>query len=193
MTKISGLVLAASCTAMMLGCSSSDTACGDGGCLDAGLFYDTLPASDAAVSWGLSRGASKFKITSVKDVVDPCMTAPGMVINDDIDVNYNDTTMTVAVGKNVGTPAMAFFGSGVVGANKATLTRENDTGVGGTSTCTWHEKDVSTFELYFHDKFTLAVKQDQSNFSAGCKNEVPPPPASGKCTSTWTWSIEKPQ
>jgi hypothetical protein len=173
--------------ASLAGCGSTDNNCDEAGCLDVSVVTFDAGGPDGPMQWGLTRGASKFKITAVKDVTDPCGTKPGEVISNDIDVNYDETTMTVSVGKGVGSPVMPYFGSGKVGGNKATLMRDNKSGDG--TACTWDEKDVSQFELYDHDKFTLAVTQDQSGFMM-CGAIAP---TGGKCTSTWTWTIEKPK
>jgi hypothetical protein len=185
MKKICSLLVTLT-LASVAGCGSSDNNCDEAGCLDVSVTSYDAGGPDGAMQWGLSRGTNPFKITAVKDVTsDTCMTKPGEVIGNDIAVTYDENTMFVSVGKQVGSPTMAFFGSGKVAGNKATLTRENKSG--DVAPCTWDEKDVSQFELYDHDKFTLKITQNQSGFMM-CGTTAP---AGGTCTSSWTWSIEK--
>jgi hypothetical protein len=168
-------LLLAPCLAV-LGCgSTSQPACVDGGVCE-----------DRPHLWGLSRGHSAFVVTSIKDVNDACLVNPaGMVDGPTLIVGYTPDTHIVEVGAAVGAPAMAGFGSGAVAGNLATLNRENE--AMDELGCTWHQKDVSMFALFDHDKFTLAVTEERSMFAAGC------PGSPVACTSTWTWTVQKKQ
>jgi hypothetical protein len=171
MRIIAGLLVAAA-----LGCgSSSPPSCADGGgCGD-----------DRQHNWGLTRGPSAYAVTSIRDVNDGCMLSPAsMVDNTPLMVDYVEATHVVSVGAMAGTPAMPALGSGTIAGNMATLTRENDNGDG--TGCTWHQKDVSMFALFDHDKFTLTVREERSMYSSACSA-----PAGGACASGWTWTVEK--
>jgi len=192
MKKFMG-VMAVAMFGVAAGCGSSDNTCGDGGCLDSSTFSDTATVADGPMPWSLTRGTNMYKITGISRVTDGCMFNPAMVVSDPISVTYDDATQKVTIGKATGTPATPFFGSGTVAAttiNTATLMRENDVGNPAPSTCTWHEKVVSTFQLYANDKFTLTPELTDSNFATSCTATEKPPGAT--CMSTWTWTIEKP-
>jgi hypothetical protein len=76
---------------------------------------------DAAL-WGLSRGTNNYTITKVvtSAATDGCKLGPEALMNMTRPVTYDATTNIISVGDQKGTPAMASFGSGTVGANKAT-------------------------------------------------------------------------
>jgi hypothetical protein len=138
--------------------------------------------------WALSRGTNNYTITKVvtTPATDGCSLGVSALMNMTRPVTFDEATSTISVGAPLGTPAMPSFGSGKVGANMATLVREN---TGGDSTCNWHQKDTSMLVLFANDKFTLDVTENETMFAAGCTN--PPPPAGGMCTSTFQLTFEK--
>jgi hypothetical protein len=190
MRKILGVMVAAISLAAA-GCGSSDDACGDGGCADSSV----TPGPDGPMAWGLTRGTNDFLYKGISDITDGCSFKPAEPTTDGsmLTVTYDETTRKVTIGKPTGTPATAFFGSGVVAAatvNVATLMRENDVGTVG-ATCTWHEKVISIFTLIDHDKFTLTPTLTDSNFAATCLPADKPAGGAATCTSTWTWTLQK--
>jgi len=128
---------------------------------------------------------NSYHIASTVGVDDGCMARPAMRSDAPLPVNYDEMTTVVSVGPMEGTPPQAAYGSGSVAGNMATLVRENDNT--DASGCTWHEKDSSTFALFDHDRFSLAVTEERSGFGAAC------PAPGGSCTSTWTWSVTRAQ
>jgi hypothetical protein len=156
-------------------CGGDDASmCGDGGCVtgDAG-----------PMQWGLSSGTNQYKVTAVNVMTDGCAIDPAMVMGTTIPLTYQGGT--ISLGDMKGSPAMPSLGSGPASGNTATLTRENDA---GDATCTYHQKDVSMFELFDHDKFTLKVTETETMFSTGCGTAIP---TGGMCTSNWTWTFAK--
>jgi hypothetical protein len=161
------------------GCGSSPSpVCPDAGC----------PDGSTPQLWGLSRGASTYLMTSITDVSDGCMYAPARLgEGPGLMVTYDETARTVSVGASEGSPAQPAFGAGRVAGNLASLVRDNENSDG--TGCTWHQRDASAFALVYHDRFTLAVEETRTGFSASC----PLPPPSGTCVSRWTWTLEKTQ
>jgi hypothetical protein len=177
--------------AFAVGCGSSDNTCSDAGCPDGGLStLDTAPLSDGPMLWGLSRGTNNFTVTGISKIKDDCMIGVEKVVNMTLPVTYDEATMMISIGDVQGSPPGPSLGTGKVGANMATLTRDNKSGV-ATAACFWDQKDVSMLVLFNHDKFTLDVTENESAFAPGCTGMTPPPPVTGKCTSTWQWTLEK--
>jgi hypothetical protein len=178
-----------------VGCGSdTTTTCPDGGCpADATAMTS---GSDGPALFFLSRGMLDYKVTKIEAVTDDpkmggCDKGPDAVVNSTLPVNstYNDATgvFTMEVGKKVGTPPMPSIGTGTIKNNAGTLMRENDSGDG--AGCTWHEKVSGLVNVFAGDKFTIAVTDDMSNFDKACK--AADVPMGGKCTSKWTWTLEK--
>jgi hypothetical protein len=171
-----------------VGCGSSESTCPDGGCADAAVAGgDTAVTGDGPMLWGLSRGMNDFSITAVANVKDDCMLGVTGLVGMSLPVSYDETTMMISIGTLQGSPPGPSLGSGKVGANMATLTRDNLSGTAG-AMCTWHQKDTATLKLFDHDKFTLDVVEDEDMFM-NCTS--PPPPTGNKCTSTWQWTFQK--
>jgi hypothetical protein len=173
------------------GCGSSDDTNGDGGVTvpDGGF------AADGPALFGLSRGTNDFTFDNVVTVgtdgcgIDPMMDVSKMSV---VSVTYDMGSQVVSIGRLVGTPMAAVFGSGKVAAteaNKATLTRDNVVALEGMLACTWAESVTAQFELIDNDKFTLAVTFKDSKFDAKCSAGTIP--TGGMCTSTWTWTLSK--
>jgi hypothetical protein len=177
-------LLAASVTAA--GCGSDDNTCGDAACPD-GAVTQADAGTDGPMLWALSRGTNNYTITKVvtSAATDGCGLGPQALMSMTRPVTFDEATSTISIGAQQGTPAMPSFGSGKVGANMATLMREN---TGGDSMCNWHQKDVSMLVLFANDKFTLDVTETETMFQ-GCTN--PPPPTGGMCTSTFQLTFEK--
>jgi hypothetical protein len=174
-----------------MGCSSSDDTCDGAGCVSsADAARADAAAPDGPMLFGLSRGMNNYNITALVIANDGCaLMPPGpgtAAMPSTLPVTYNDVTTVISIGNPAGSPPVPSLGSGMVGANMATLVRENE--AGDTAGCTWHQKDTGTLVLIDHDKFTLMVKEDESAFMR-CTN--PPPPTGGTCTSTWTWTLQK--
>jgi hypothetical protein len=188
--KASKTILALLASSALLGCGSSDNTCTDAGCPDGGgSSADTGPsAPDGPMLWGLSRDMNNYKVTNVTVMNDGCMLMPAALMGMAIPANYSATTNTFSLGKDFGTPAMPAFGSGTVGANMATLTRDNQ--AGDPTKCYWHQKDVSMMKLFDHDKFTLDVTETEDMFSAAGCTGMDAPPAGGMCTSTFQLTLE---
>ena len=185
--KLIKMLVVVAAGAVAVGCGSSDNTCTDAGCPDGGSLGGDAGGPDAAL-WGLSRGTNNYTITKVvtSAATDGCKLGPEALMNMTRPVTYDATTNIISVGDQKGTPAMASFGSGTVGANKATLMRDN---TGGDTMCSWHQKDTSLLSLFDNDKFTLDVTEVEDMFGAGCTN--PPPPTGGTCTSSFQLTFEK--
>jgi len=174
--------------AAVAGCGDSDNTCGDGGCPDGGgLTSDATAGGDGPMLWGLSRDMQMYNVTKVTIGNDGCGLAPNELLGMAIPSKYDATTNMFSFGKEFGTPAQPAFGSGKVGANMATLTRDNQ--AGDPAKCYWHQKDVSIMNLFDHDKFTLDVTEDEDMFSAGCTG-ADAPPAGGSCKTTFQLTLE---
>lgn len=177
----------------VVGCGSDTTTCPDAGCpADA----TAMTGPDGPALFFLSRGMLEYKVTKIEAVADDpkmggCDKGPDAVVNSTLPVNstYNDATMvfTMEVGKKVGTPPTPSIGTGTIKNNMGTLMRDNDSGDG--MGCTWHEKVSGVVNVFAGDKFTIAVTDDMSNFDKACKPADVP--TGGKCTSKWTWTLEK--
>jgi hypothetical protein len=182
MTRIVKSLSLLSALALWQGCSSSsdNTDASD----DVATGTDT--ASDGPAV-GLSRGTNFYKVTAVTVTSDACDIGASDFINaDPLPVTYVDATQTLSVGNQVGSPVMPSLGSGVIGV-MGTLMRENQVAEAAPSTCVWHQKDVSLFNLTGVDIFTLDVIETQSMFTAGCD----PIPPGGTCMSAYKLTLTK--
>jgi hypothetical protein len=151
-------------------------------CTDAGEPRGT----DGPILHFLSRGMNDYKVTSIENVIDPCKVDPATVVGTSLPVNYVADTNTISIGRIGGTPPMPSLGSGMICYNVGVLIRENDSGDG--SGCTWHVKVTSTLTLFAGDKFTLKTEYSMSTFMMCKPADIP---TGGRCTSTWTWTLEK--
>jgi hypothetical protein len=173
--------LALSLAVAGLGCGGDDDKiCADGG---TGCVSDAAAGTDGPMQWGLTPGTNQYKVTAISMSTDGCMIMPGAVVGMTLPLTYEGGK--VSIGTTMGTPPQPSLGSGMASGNKATLTNDNIVGDMG---CTYSRKVTSQFELFGHDKFTLAATENEAMFSAGCGTDVPP---GGVCTSTWTWTLEK--
>jgi hypothetical protein len=187
--KSSKTILVLIASSALLGCGSSDNTCTDAGCPDGGLGGNLDSSSDGLPLWGLSRDMNNYTVSKVTVTNDGCMSGPNELMGMSIPAKYDATTNTFSLGKDFGTPAMPAFGSGSVGANMATLTRDNQ--AGDPAKCFWHQKDVSLMKLFDNDKFTLDVTETQDMFStAGCTG-ADAPPTGGTCTTTFQLTLAK--
>jgi hypothetical protein len=144
---------------------------------------DAGAGPDALMLWGLSRGINRaYTVKAVSNVDDGCQLGVETLVNMTLPVSYDETTQTISIGSIMGSPPAPSLGSGRVSANVATLVRDNNVLAGN---CSFHIRDVSKLQLFFHDQFTLDVTEDESFFSAGCTDV----PAGGKCTSRWRWTM----
>ena len=147
-----------------------------GGVVDAG--------SDAPMLWGLSRGMNRYRVIAVNNVSDGCAIEPQAILQMTLPVNYDGNTFTISIGNVQGSPPMPALGSGRVASNMAVLVRENQEGDG---LCSYHRKDLGYLRLFDHDKFTLDVTEELSQFTPSC----PDVPTGGHCLSSWQWTFAK--
>jgi hypothetical protein len=183
-TRIVKSLCLLSAVALWPGCSSSsDTS-------DAATDNDAATNADTASDGppvGLSRGINYYKVTAVTSTVatDGCELNPNTFLNETLPANFVESTAIFSIGNPQGSPVMPSLGSGRLAGNNGTLNRENDTtdGMG----CSWHQKDVSLFELTGIDVFTLDVTETQSAFN-GCPTFNPP---GGTCTSLYKLTLAK--
>src|SRR5438045_348088 len=136
MSKLGKIFCLMASVALWQGCSSTSDN-GDAAISDAG--------SDTS-SVFLSRGANNYKVTMVSVTSDGCMLNVPDLLNTTLPVNFVESTQMLSVGKQVGSPLQASLGTGVVGTT-GTLTRENDVVDTVATTCSWHQMDVSQFDL----------------------------------------------
>jgi hypothetical protein len=140
--------------------------------------------TDATMLWGLSRGMNRYRVTAVSNVNDGCAIEPQALLQLTLPVNYDVATMVISIGDFKGSPPMPALGSGRVASNMALLSRENQEGDG---LCSYHRKDLGYFRLFDHDRFTLDVTEELSQFTPNCQDV----PAGGHCLSSWQWSFVK--
>jgi hypothetical protein len=176
MTRFVKSLCVLSAVALWQGCSSSS---------DNGDAATEMDAASDGPNVGLTRGMSSFLITAVSGVTDGCDigAADYATMHIVLPVNYVNDTQVLSVGNQVGAPVMPSLGSGVIGVS-GTLMRENNVTDG---TCTWHQKNVSLFNLTGVDVFTLDVTETQSMFTASCN----PIPTGGTCTSLYKLTLTK--
>jgi hypothetical protein len=174
-------------------CKGFEQFCVNGFCdswqpADGGLDSGADAGSDGpTMLWGLSRGTNEYRITDVANVSDGCAIDPGALLQLTLPVTYNESAYLISIGNLQGNPPMPALGSGRIGANMATLRRSNQQSTGAPVECTYDRTDVSYLRLFFHDKFTLDVTEEQAHFSIGCTNV----PVGERCQSSWRWTFEK--
>jgi hypothetical protein len=184
LNKAMTVLLAVSMGGALASCSSTDSS-NDGG--DAG--GDAPPTADGPHLFMLTPGDSCFKITAASNVNDGCNFGVGDqagppadgLVGASIPFNYTYDNMmaTIAVG------TMGALGGGEVSQNMAMLVRDGNT---SDMACMWHEHVDATVTLTGDDAFTISASRTQSAFTGTCD---PPPPATGMCNSTWTWTMVK--
>lgn len=180
MTRFSKTLCLLAAVGLWQGCSSSSDDA-DGG--KDGSTSDVANNPDTSGLF-LSRGAQTYEVTAVSAVTDDCDIGASGLVGMTFPTNYVDATQMFSVGNQLGSPAMASFGTGQIGVT-GTLTRENDATDG--SGCSWHQKDVSEFTLTGGDVFTLEVTETQTMFN-GCGTSTP---TGGMCTTTFTATFSK--
>jgi hypothetical protein len=183
--RLSTTILALLASAALVGCGSSDNTCGDAGCPDGGGAGGS--SGDGPMLWGLSRGMNNYTVTAVTVTSDTCESGVQALMGMAIPAKYDDTTTTFSLGKDFGTPPMPAFGSGKVGANMATLTRDNQ--AGDATKCFWHQTDNSQLTLFDHDKFTVNVTEKLDTFAPACTGPDAPP-AGGSCMAVFSLTMQ---
>lgn len=188
--KKTKLLLAAAATAGLasiafIGCGGEDetVACGDGGCIDAGL-----PASnDAATNTSFPISSSGcYTVRTLSNLTDGCGFEPGIGVGSTFPATYNRDTGVLSIGRERGSPGQPSLGAGLVTFNMGTLSR-NNTEMEAGSTCTWNEVVSGTVTVTGTDAFTISYTDTQRTFSAGCTDV----PTGGSCMSSWTWTLTK--
>jgi hypothetical protein len=185
LTKHTMLMLAVAAAAA--GCGSSESSCPDGGCLDSAVTSGADAGSDGPALWGLSRGTNSYTITKVTIGNDGCMLGPDALMGMTRPVTYDEATNTISVGDQKGAPPAPSLGSGHVGANVATLSRDNN--AGDAMGCYWHQTDAGSLMLFDNDKFTLDVTETDNMYSAACM--AADKPGGESCTSTFQLTFVK--
>jgi hypothetical protein len=156
------------------GCGSSTVDDLDGGTQDA-VAGPTL--------FGLTAGDSCFTITSiVPGFIDGCGLGVDTLVGTSLPMNYASATAVVTLGTK------GSLGAGAIASNAGTLVRDGDTTFSGT-TCTLHQTDTSQLQMTADNAFTVSVTEVESNFGTTCA--AADVPATGTCTSTWTWTMQK--
>jgi hypothetical protein len=159
------LALGAALLLMGLGCGSDN-----GGNADAGpqLTTGIYTASDA------------------RNVVDNCHQAPNplvgtqyLVVVDAGFVQFYGTTTA----SPVGVPPQPAQGEGTLFQGQATLNRDNDTTIAGT-TCAFHLKVVNSISVTRDNAFTSAYERTETNHTGNC-----PPDHPDDCTTTFNWDL----
>jgi hypothetical protein len=188
MRALKSIFILAVAGAAAVGCGSSDdNTCGDAVCPDSAAPGPDGGTGDAGpMLWGLTRGATMYTVVGVTPGTDGCMLGASALMGMDIPATYDETTNTFAFGKLQGTPAQPAFGSGMPGANKATLIRNNQ--AGEATGCYWTQMDTSLMNLTNHDTFTLDVTEVENMFAAACTG-ASAPPTGGTCTTTFQLSL----
>jgi hypothetical protein len=165
---------------------------GSGGTTGTGGAGGANPCPGVATLFGLSTGDSCFDVMAIAagesdgcmlGVADPynATTMEG-VIGSALLVNYDMSTATLTVGTN------GSLGTGAIMCNEGTLLRENMPTLTSMPACTWHQSDASMVSITATNEFDISVTEAQNQF-AGCS--AANMPASGSCTSTWTWHMKK--
>jgi hypothetical protein len=186
--KITRLLLLSALIGTGAACSSSDSTCGDGGCLDASFNFDAA-APDAGPSYTPASG--KYKVTAYTAGQDECKFGLDVLTNssnpdDWIQVTV-DGTGKIKIGNPKGTPAMASLGEGTIVGSGASLTRSNHVAVGGGSTCNYDEVVTSTAAFDDPAKKTIGLSvSDKLTNRTTC--DVPAG-VGMMCTSTWSWRL----
>ena len=156
------------------GCGSSTVDDLDGGTQDA-VAGPTL--------FGLTAGDSCFTITSIAPgFSDGCGVGVDSAVGTSLPLNYASATAIVTLGTD------GSLGGGAIANNVGTLVAVGDMTVSET-TCTLHRTDTTQLQMTADNAFTVSVTEVESNFGATCA--AADVPATGSCTSTWTWTMQK--
>ena len=160
------------------GCGGEDddkVKCGDGGCRDA--------APDANPTFAIS-SAGCYTVESVSNITDACEFELAGSVGTTLPATYDRTTGVLALGRPVGSPVQPSLGQGAVTFNAGTLERNNTAMEGA---CSWNEVVRGQVKVTATDTFTITFSDTMRTFM-GCGNLAP---ASGSCTSEWTWTLKK--
>jgi hypothetical protein len=183
------LIVGCGLAALVGGCSSSDTNCGDGGCLDAATFNFDSGSPDAGPSYLPASG--KYKITAYTEASDQCMFGLGSATNSTNPLDWItvavDSSGNIKVGNPLGTPSMASLGEGTLTGMVSTLSRSNHVVDPAPSTCTYDEMVTSVVTLDDPTKktFGFGVTDKLTNRSM-CTT---PAGVGASCTSSWSWRL----
>ncbi len=181
LTKIIGVVVAMMGVGIWAaGCSSSSD-CGDGAtCTSDAATTDS--GKDGAGLFGLSPGTYCYDIVSIgSGANDGCDIGVANLVNmASLPGTYVAGTGTFTLGTD------GSLGAGDIRSNMGTLTRDNMPSLDTMPTCMWHQTDTTMIVLTDTNKFTASVVENESEFVAACTMK----PASGMCTSTWTWTMQ---
>jgi hypothetical protein len=183
------LLIACAVAALGPGCSSSDTNCGDGGCLDGGAFTFDGPAGDVGPSYTPVNG--NYKVTAFTAGTDGCKIGPEVLLNATDPAKWLpvsvDSAGNLKIGNPRGTPAIASLGEGPLIGNSATLRRMNHVAVEAPSTCQYDSDVTSTVALDDATKMTIgmSITEKQSNRTT-CDL---PAGVGTSCSSTWSWRL----
>jgi hypothetical protein len=170
-----------------VGCgSSSDN--GDGGPDGGGGTGGANPCPGLTLH-GLTDGDSCFDILGASAVVDGCnlgvgdTTAMMGLVGASLPVHYDAMTGMLSVG----TQGSLGASSTALQCNMGTLSRQGMPTLDSMPACTWSQSDNSTVTITAQNEFDISVTEMQSGFT-GCS--AANMPASGMCTSTWTWHMK---
>lgn len=164
------LALAASIGSLLVLSAQGCGGGGNGGSADAGpqLTTGIYTASDA------------------RSVVDNCHTDPTglagtqyLVVVDAGYVQFYGTTTA----DPVGTPPQPAQGQGTLFEGTATLDRENDTTIAGT-TCAFHLQVVNKITVARDNAFTSNYERTETNHMGNCPTDHP-----DNCTTTFAWDL----
>jgi hypothetical protein len=127
-----------------------------------------------------------YTASDARNVVDNCHTNPNplagsqyLVVVDAGFVQFYGTTTATPVG----TPPQPAQGQGTLSEGQATLNRDNDTTISGT-TCAFHLKVVNRIMVTRDNAFTSAYERTETNHSGNCPVDHP-----DGCTTTFDWDL----
>jgi len=181
MSKLGKILCLLTSVALWQGCSST----GDNG--DASTSDASTDTGSDAPNLFLSQGMNNYKITDVTVTSDLCQIDPASIKNMTLPVNYiPPPTQTLSVGTLVGSPLQPSLGSGVIGVT-GTLNRDNM--VTDSTGCTWHQINVSTFNLIGVVVFKPDVTETENQFTAACGTSAP---TGGSCMSVYKFTFSMP-
>jgi hypothetical protein len=127
-----------------------------------------------------------YTASDARNVVDNCHTAPTglggsqyLVVVDAGFVQFYGTTTA----DPVGVPPQPAQGQGTLSEGQATLNRENDTTISGT-TCAFHLKIVNRITVTRTNAFTSNYERTETNHQGNCPTDHP-----DNCTTTFDWDL----
>ena len=127
-----------------------------------------------------------YTATDARNVVDLCHINPTglggskyLVVVDAGFVQFYGTTTA----DPVGTPPQPAQGQGTLSEGQATLNRENDTTISGT-TCAFHLKIVNAITVTRDNAFTSHYQRTETNHQGNCPADHP-----DNCTTTFDWDL----